>query len=132
MIGTKPIVQRHSAFPVVTLEETVMQLMETITSRYPLLPLKNQPLEAYMPQCWREGVVLGVHQHVNGMRGHDPVNQDTAEDNQVLNRMHGDARPRPDIDVFVMEVVNSPIERRPVQETMYPVEVKNTNNGHED
>ena len=132
MIGTKPIVQRHFAFPVVTLEETVMQLMETITSRYPLLPLKNQPLEAYMPQRWREGVVLGVHQHVNGMRGHDPVNQDTAEDNQVLNRMHGDARPRPDIDVFVMEVVNSPIERRPVKETMYPVEVKNTNNGHED
>ncbi len=132
MIGTKPIIQRHSAFPVVTLKETVMQLMETIISRYPLLSLKNQPLEATMPQCWREGVVLGVHQHVNGMRGNDPVNQDTAEDNQVLNRMHGDARPRPDIDVFVMEVVNSPIERRPVQKTMHPVEVKNTNNGHED
>ena len=121
MIGTKPIIQRHSAFPVVTLKETVMQLMETITSRYPLLPLKNQPLEAYMPQCWREGVVLGVHQHVNGMRGHDPVNKDTAEDNQVLNRMHGNSGPRPDIDVFVMEVMHPLKERRPVQETMDPI-----------
>ena len=85
-----------------------------------------------MPQSRREHVVLGVHQHVDGMRGHDPVNKHTAEDNKVLYRMHGNSGPGPNIDVFVMEVMHPLKERRPVQETMDPIKVKYTNNWHED
>jgi len=132
MIGPEPMIQRHRRFPVVALEEAVMQVMETVTNGYPEVPLENQLLEPHMPLSRRECVVLGVHQHVDGMRGHDPVNQHTAEDNQVLNRMHGNSGPGPDIDVFVMEVVHPLEERRPVQETMDPVEVEDSNNGHED
>ena len=109
-----------------------MQVMENVSCRYLEVSLEKQLLEPHMPQSRRERVVLGVHQHVDGMRGHDPVNKHTAEDNKVLYRMHGNSGPGPDIDVFVMEVMHQLKERRPVQETMDPIKVKYTNNWHED
>jgi len=133
VIAPEPIIQRHHGFPIVALKEAVMQMMEiTAGTTNPEVPLENQLLEPGMPVSRRERIVLGVHQHMDGMRGHNPVNQHTAEDNQVLNWMHGQTGPRPDIDVFVMEVVHPLEERRPVHETMEPVEVEDSNHGHAD
>ena len=90
VIGPEPMIQRHHGFTVIALKVTVMQMVEiTAGTANPKVPLDNQLLEPGMPLGWRERVVLGIHQHVDGMRGHDPVNQNTAEDNQLLNRMHG-------------------------------------------
>ncbi len=122
VIGPEPIIQRHKGFPVIALEVAVMQVMEiTAGTANPEVSLDNQLLEPGMPLGWRKRVVLGVHQHVDRMRGHNPVNQHTTEDDQVLNRMHGHPGPGTDIDVFVMEVVRPLEERRPVHETMDPV-----------
>ena len=74
-----------------------MQVMENVSCRYLEVSLEKQLLEPHMPQSRRERVVLGVHQHVDGMRGHDPVNKHTAEDNQLLNRMYGNSGPGPDM-----------------------------------
>ena len=114
VISAEPIIQRHIGFPVVALKMTVMQMMETVIDGNPEVPLENQLLEPGMPLSRRERIVLGIHQHMDGMRGQDPVNQHTAENNQVLNGMHGHTGPGPDIDVFVMEVVHPLEERRPV------------------
>ncbi len=133
VIGPEPMIQRHHGFPVVALEVAVMQMMEiTAGTGDPEVSLEDQLLEPEMPLRRGKRVVLGVHQHVDGMRGHDPVNQNTAEDNQVLNRMHGQTGPGPDVDVFVMEVVYPFEEGGPVQETMEPVEVEDPNHGHAD
>ena len=84
------MIQRHHGFTVIALKVTVMQMVEiTAGTGDPEVPLEDQLLEPEMPLRRGERVVLGVHQHVDGMRGHDPVNLHTAEDNQVLNRMHG-------------------------------------------
>ncbi len=106
VIGPEPMIQRHHGFPVVALEVAVMQVMEiTAGTGNPEVSLEDQLLEAEMSLRRGERVVLGVHQHMDGMRGYDPVNQHTAEDNQVLNGMHGQTGPGPDVYVFVMEVV---------------------------
>ena len=87
------MIQRHHGFPVIALEVTVMQVVEiTAGTGDPEVSLEDQLLETEMLLRRGERVVLGVHQHVDGMRGHDPVNQHTAEDNQVLNGMHGQKR----------------------------------------
>ena len=121
VIGPEPIIQMHIGFPLVALKVTVMQMMETVIDGNPQFPLENQLLEPGMSLSRRECIVLDVHQHVDGMRGQDPVNQHTAENNQVLNGMHVHTGPGPDIDVLVMEVVHPLEERRPVHETMDPV-----------
>ena len=100
VIGPEPMIQRHHGFPVVALEVAVLQMMEiTAGTGDPEVSLRPA-LEPEMPLRRGKRVVLGVHQHVDGMRGHDPVNQHTAEDNQVLERMHGQTGPGPDVDVF--------------------------------
>ena len=106
VIGPEPIIQMHIGFPLVALKVTVMQMMESVIDGNPQFPLENQLLEPGMSLSRRECIVLDVHQHVDGMRGHDPVNKHTAEDNKLLYRMHGNSGPGPDIDVFVMEVVH--------------------------
>ena len=54
--------------------------------------------------------MLCVHEHVNGMRGDNPVNQDAAAVKDMLNGVHGQARPRADIDIFVMQIMPSLVE----------------------
>ena len=68
--------------------------------------------------------MLCVHEHVNGMRGDNPVNQDATVVKDMLNGVHGQARPRADIDIFVMQIMPSLVERRPMQETMSPIKVE--------
>ena len=42
---------------------------------------------------------------------------------QVLDRMHRQPRPRPDVDVLVMQVVGGLVQRLPVDQAVHPVEV---------
>ncbi len=133
VIGPEPMIQRHDGFSVIALEVTVMQMMKiTAGTANPEVSLEDQLLKAEMPMMRVDGVVMHVHQHVDGMRGHDPVNQHTAEENNVLNRMRGKSGPGPGVDVFVMDVVYPFEEGGPVQETMDPVEVEESNDRYTD
>ena len=58
--------------------------------------------------------MLCIHEHVNGMRGDNPVNEDAAVVKDMLDGGHGQARPRADIDIFVMQIMPSLVEGRPM------------------
>ncbi len=124
MIGAKPHVERQVIFPIVALEVAVMQLVEIRSSWNTSVSLDGKRLEPNVPLCWGERGVMCVHQHVDWVRGHNPVNQDATEVEDVLNRVHGQSGPWSDVDIFVMEVVPSFVEQPPMQETMGPVEVE--------
>ena len=115
MACSEPQVEGKVRFPIITLEVTVMQLMEKRSSRNYYVSLDDEHLESDVALCWGESCMLSVHQHVNGVRGDNPVNKDAAEINNMLNRMHGQSGPRADIDVFMMEKVRGFVERRPMQ-----------------
>ena len=68
--------------------------------------------------------MLCIHQQVNGMRGDDPVNQQATVVKDMLNWVHGQARPRANIDIFVMQILPRLVERRPMQQPMDPVKVE--------
>ena len=65
-----------------------------------------------------------MEHRVQWMRWDDPVNQHAAEIQQVLDGVHRQPRPRPGIHVLVMQVVGRLVQRFPVSQTVYPVEVK--------
>jgi hypothetical protein len=52
------------------------------------------------------------------------MDQHNAEIQEMLDWVHRQARPRPGIDVLVMEVVDGPVERRPVNGSVDPVKVE--------
>ena len=54
--------------------------------------------------------MLCIHEYVNGMRGDNPVNEDAAVVKDMLDGGHGQARPRADIDIFVMQIMPSLVE----------------------
>ena len=58
--------------------------------------------------------MLCIHEHVNGMRGDNPVNEDAAVVKDMLDGVHGQTRPRADIDIFVMQIMPSLVEGRPM------------------
>ena len=58
------------------------------------------------------------------MRGDDPVNQQATVVKDMLNWVHGQARPRANIDIFVMQIMPRLVERRPMQQPMDPVKVE--------
>ena len=104
MAGTEPQVQGKIGFPVIALEIAVMQLMEIGGCRNTRSPLDLQLLKSDVTLCRCKGGMLGVHQHMDRVRGYDPVNQDAAEVKNMLERVHGQSGPGTDIDVFVMEM----------------------------
>ena len=124
MARAEPEVERNVRFPVVALEVAMVQLVEVGAGRdFPLLS-DHHVLEPHMALGRGEGRVLRIQDHVDGMGRHHPVDQDAAVVQDVLNRMHGQAGPRTDIDVLVVQVVAGLVEGRPVQEPMHPVEVE--------
>ena len=89
VIGPEPMIQRHDGFSVIALEVAVMQMMKITAGTANLeVSLEDQLLEAEMPMMRVDGVVMHVHQHVDGMRRHDPVNQHTAEENNALKMIN--------------------------------------------
>ena len=52
------------------------------------------------------------------------MDQHGREVHQVLNRVHGYAGPRTDVDVAMMEGMREPVKRRPVQSSVDPIEVE--------
>ncbi len=124
MVCTEPFVERKIDFAIVALEVSVVQLMEVGCRRDPPITLQQEFVEADMTLCGSEGSVLGVHQQVDGMRGHNPVDQYGAEVNDMLDRVHGQARPWSDVDVLVVKIVSRPVERWPVCDAVCPIEME--------
>ena len=54
--------------------------------------------------------MLCIHEHVNGMRGDNPVNEDAAVVKDMLNGVHGQAGPRANIDILVMQIMPRLVE----------------------
>lgn len=94
-------------------------------------PIENRPFKPVVAAGWRQRRMLGVEQEMDGMRGDHPVDQNHAEIQEVLDRMHRHAGPWARVHILVMEVVDALVERRPVDEAMNPVEVEFAPEGNE-
>ena len=124
MTRAEPMVEGNVRFTVVALEVTMVQLMEIGTSRKLAILPDYHVLEPDVALGRSERRVLHVQDHVDRMGRHNPVDQDAAVVKNVLDRMHGQAGPRTDIDVLVVQIVAGLVEGRPVQEPMHPIEVE--------
>ena len=129
---TEPLVQRHgSVTAIVHLEILVMQVVNIVRVVDLGLPGEDDLVEARVALRWHEGKVLQVVHDVQGMRRDDPMQEDPGKIEDVFDRVHSEARPRSDIDVLVMQVVDRPIERRPMDEAMDQVKVKFSEGGND-
>ena len=62
--------------------------------------------------------------HKDRMAGEHDMDQKWWQVEQVLNRMHGEPGPRPDIDIAVMQWMDMLIDERHMQKSMHPVKMK--------
>ena len=81
-------------------------------------------IKPHMPlrRCKRR--MLCIHQHVNRMGWHHPVNQNTAKIQQMLNRVHRQPRPRSNIDILVMQIVRGFVQRFPMGQAVNPIKME--------
>ena len=129
MEGAKPLIEGDGDLAIVALEVAMVQVVKERAGAQAELISDQHIIKTRMAFGRRERGVLGIKEHVDRVRRHNPVNQDHAEVEDVLHGMHGQAGPWPDVDIFVMQVVNIPIERFPVDQPMDPVEVEFTPEG---
>ena len=60
----------------------------------------------------------------DGMAWDHQMDQQRGVIQYMLDGMHRDARPRPNIDVFVVQTVRDPVQRRPMQKTVNPIKMQ--------
>ena len=58
------------------------------------------------------------------MAGEHEMDQKWGQVEQVLNGMHGEPGPRPDIDIAVVQWMDMLIDERHMQKPMHPVKMK--------
>ena len=124
MEAAEPLVQRHPFVAVVAVEVAVVQVVEVAAVVQRMFVAQFELVE---PGVARRRADAGVHQMKDGvqrMRRDDPVDHHPGQVQQVLDGVHRQARPRPDVDVLVMQIVGVLVQRLPVGETMRPVEVR--------
>ena len=62
--------------------------------------------------------------HKDRMAGENEMDQKWRQVEQVLNGMHGEPGPRPDIDIAVVQWMDMLIDERQMQKPMHPVKMK--------
>jgi hypothetical protein len=72
---------------------------------------------------------LDLEQRDQRMRRQQPRHDDRQEIDHLLDLVHGKSRPRPDLDVDVVDVMDRPVERRPVKYAARELEVRGVNDG---
>ena len=77
-----------------------------------------------MSRCRSQGIPLHVEEYVHRMRSQHHVDQDAAEIDDVLDRVHGKSGPGANVVVSVMQRMGDFVKRLPVQETMNKVKVQ--------
>ena len=122
--GPEPDVEGNVQPTVVAFEIAVVQLVEIGCSPQFGLAVDDDRLEAGVRLRRRERGELPVHDSVDRVRGYDPMDQHAAEEDDVLERVHRQAGPGTGVDVAVVQEVRHPVEGRPVQEAVGPIEVE--------
>ena len=105
MKASEPLVQRHRLVTVVDSEIAVVQVVEIVVSHEAPFLFRHQLVESRMPERRAHCCMHEVVYRMNWMRGNDPVKQDTREIEQMLDRVHGQPRPRTNVDVLVVQVM---------------------------
>ena len=124
MEAAKPLVQRHRLVSEIYGEKPVVQIVEIVIRHQSLFLFRHQFVEARMAEGRACTGVEQVEYRVYRVGWNNPVKQRTGEIEQMLQGMHGKPRPRADIDVLVMQVVACLVQWFPVNQSMYPVEVR--------
>ena len=109
---------------VVVLEVFVMEVVGIAVRCDRRLLADDDPLEPGMAVRRRQPGMKQLEQCVDRMRGHDPVDEHAGEIEQMLDRVHRDARPGARVDVVVMQLVHRAIERRPMNQPVHDVEME--------
>ena len=123
MEGAEPLVERDRAVGVVALEVLVVEVVRVAVGVDRALLADHDLLEAGMARHRRQAGMDQVEQRVHRVRGQHPVDQHAREVEQVLDRVHRQARPGAGVGVLVVQLVGDPVERRDVQQPVHQVEV---------
>ena len=112
--ASKPSVPRHVDGAVVALEVAMMKLVKKVTGAHSLFVPNHQLLIARVGKRRAEVLQAGVEDNKDEMAGDDQMDQQRGVIQYMLDGMHRDARPRPNIDVFVVQTMRDPVQRRPM------------------
>ena len=110
----------------------MVHLMVESAQRQNQAVTRHHTLIARMSCCRRQREVLEVKYDQQGRRWHDPVDQDCAQIDQMLKRVHGQAGPWADISIAVMQGMYPLIEWRPVDEPVNHKKVKGLPRGQQE
>ena len=110
----------------------MMHLVMEGAERQPVAVLHHQPFETGVRGRGRQREILQMVDDVHGMGRYDPVDQNGTEIENVLDRMHRHSRPWTDVGVSVMQGMRDPVEGRPVQHAVNPVEVERLPHRHQE
>ena len=123
MERAKELVPRDFQRSIVHFEITVVHLVVEITQMQALAPAGPNPFEAGMGGY---GIKAKEHQmtdQVHGMGWDNEMDQRGAEIKQVFNRVHGQAGPRPDIGISMMQRMKT-VEKVRMQRPVNPIEIE--------
>ena len=120
----EPVIERKIIFSVIALKIAVMQLVKERRRGHSITPSHLDLIKPHMPLRRCKRCMLCIHQHVNRMGRHHPVNQNTAKIQQMLNRVHSQPGPRPNIDILVMQIVRGLVQRFPMGQAVNPIKME--------
>ena len=129
---TRPSIHGNLKSAIVALEIPVVHLVMECPQRQNEPVTRHHALKAGVGCCRRQCEVLEVKYDQQGRRWHDPVDQDCAQIDQMLKRVHGQAGPWPDIGIAVMQGVYPLIEWWPVDEPVNHKKVKGLPRGQQE
>ena len=75
-------------------------------------PAVHHAIEAAVATGWGQRRVLGVEEEVQGVAGHDEVDEHDRKVEQVLHGVHGQPRPRPGVLVQMVQILRMTNGRR--------------------
>ena len=134
MERVQPLVERNIVAAEIDRKESVVQVVEEVGSLAPIdqfahlflvaVSLSKKLVVPRMPSRGTDAEPQEHHHDDQRVHGNDKEDQDSGEEDQVLDRMHRNAGPRTKVDVAMMHVMRDLVERLPMDEPMCEVEVR--------
>jgi len=119
--GSEPAAERDVAVSAITSELFVMETVSVaVVSKPVCAPTRTVSKPTY--PCSGSAPRETAGTSVARVRGHDELDKRLREIQEMLDRMHGEARPGSRVHVLVVQLVDGPVDWRPMEQAV--------NNGH--
>ena len=102
MPASKKLIEGCRGIAVIDFKMLMVQVMEMVSGNDIRRFREDQPDEARMRNCRTQSIKKTSQDDYGRMHRDHPPQQEQGEIDHVLQRMHGDARPGPCVDITVM------------------------------